>query len=138
MLTGTHNADIMELIGNDATCYTIKRLYNKENELSVVQVLDERGRIYKCLFYDEGKRLSSVCVYNSESGKELMNITYRKDGKTISSVREYNSDTNQLLSVTFYKEDGKSPSSIIEYDDYGQEAQFSLFCDNGEVITQAI
>lgn len=138
MLTGTNNADIMEFIGNDTNCYTIKRLYNKDNELSVVQVLNEKGRIYKCLFYDEGKRLSNVCVYNPESGKELMNITYRNDGKTISSVREYSSVTKQLLSVTFYKEDGKTPSSIIEYDDFGQEAQFSLFCDDGEVITQAL
>lgn len=138
MQIGTNNADIMEFIGNDANCYTIKRFYNKDNDLSVVQVLNEKGRIYKCLFYDDAKRLSNVCVYNSESGKELMNITYRKDGKTISSVREYDSDTNQLLSVTFYKEDGKSPSSIVEYDDFGQEAQFSLFCDDGEVITQAI
>lgn len=138
MLPETSNRDIMNFIENDANCYSIKRLYNKNDELSVVQVLDERGRICKCLFYDEGKRLSNVCVYNSDSGKETMNITYRRDGKTISSMREYNSNTNQLLSVTFYKEDGKSPSSIIEYDDYGQEAQFSLFCDDGEIITQVL
>lgn len=133
-----NDREIMNLLDNDTNYYTIKRIYNKENELSVVQVLDIRGKIYKCLFYEEGKRLSNLSVYNPESGKEIMNITYRNDGKTVSSIREYNKKTQMLLSVTFYKEDGKTPSSIIEYNDDGSETQFSLFCDDGEIITQCI
>lgn len=137
MLLESRN-DIRELIGEDEKCYKIKRLYNDDNELSVVQVLNFRNRIYKCLFYEDGERLSNISLYNTETGKEIKNVTYRNDGKTISSVREYNLETEQLLSVTFYKPDGKSPSSIIEYNDSGSQAQFTLFCDDGEVITQAL
>lgn len=36
------------------------------------------------------------------------------------------------------KTDGVSVSSIIEYDDYGLQVQFSLFCDDGEVITSQL
>ena len=78
-----------------------------------------------------------MSVYNTETGKEIKNITYKSDGKTISSVREYNTETEKLSCVTFYKPDGVSPSTIIEYDDYGDECQFTLYADDGEVITQA-
>lgn len=138
MLNDESRINITDLIGNDDNCYSIKRVYSDNGDLSLVQVLDNRGRIYKCLFYNEDGLLSNQSVYDSKTGKEVMNITYRCDGKTISSVREYNLDTQQLMSVTFYKGDGKSPSSIIEYNDDGSDAQFSLFCDDGEVITQCI
>lgn len=118
--------------------YSIKRIYNKYQELSMVQVLDNRGRIYKCMFYDDNTRLSSVCIYNPTSGKEVKNVTYRSDGKTISSVREYDKDKGTPLNVTFFKEDGKTISSLIEYNDSGNEAKFSLYCDNGEIISSAI
>lgn len=127
-----------ELIGNDENCYSIKRLYDEDDVLAALQVLNAKDRIYKCLFYEEGTRLSNLTIYNTETGREIKNITYRNDGKTISSIREYNLETEKLLSVTFYKEDGQSPSSIIEYNDKGDEASFTLFCENGQTITQAI
>ncbi len=129
---------VKELVEEDAKFYSIKRIYNKYKELSMIQVLDTRGKIFKCLFYDDHKRLSNLSIYNTDSGKEIRNITYRSDGKTISSIREYNSVTQKLSNVTFYKEDGKSPSSTIEYDNEGKEVQFSLYCDDGEIITQCI
>lgn len=122
----------------DENCFSIKRVYDKENILSHIYVFDEKGRIYKCLFYEKGTRLSNLSVYNRETGKEIRNITYRQDGKTISSVREYNLETGILSCVTFFKSDGVSVSSIIEYDDYGAQVQFSLFCDDGEVITSEL
>lgn len=131
-------AEIMSIVGDDENCRTIKRLYNKDRELSVVQVLDFRDKIYKCLFYEEGKRLSNVSLYNTKTGKEIKNITYRNDGRTISSIREYNIDTEKLRSVTFYKEDGKSLSSVVEYNSEGYETQFTLYCDDGEIIRQVL
>lgn len=129
--------DVSRLVEADDGIYTVKYLYDKNNILSLVQVLDALGKIYKCLFYEDGKRLSNMSVYNTETGKEIKNITYKSDGKTISSVREYNTETEKLSCVTFYKPDGVSPSTIIEYDDYGDECQFTLYADDGEVITQA-
>ena len=136
MLQGNFN--YLNLIDNDENCYKIKRIFNKENQLSLVQILDSKDKIYKCLFYRDGKHVSNICVYNVETGKEIKNITYRADGETISSVREYNNETGNLSCVSFYKEDGQSVSSMVEYDDNGLEAQFSLFCDDGEVITQCL
>ncbi len=118
--------------------YYIKRVYNKENELSMIQVLNNRGRISKCLFYDENKRLSNVSLYNTSSGKEIKNVTYKADGKTVSSIREYDSETGIPIKVIFYKPDGKDVSSIIEYDETGIEAKFMLYCDDGKVISSAI
>ena len=116
---------------------TMKRVYNKE-DLSLVQVLDEQNRIKKCLFYENGKRLSTSCIYNVKTGKEVKNITYRADGKTISSVREFDYETGRILKVEFYKEDGQSLSSVIEYDETGSEAKFSLYGDDGEITTMKI
>ncbi len=117
---------------------TIKRVYDKNNALSVVQVLNSDNRIVKCLFFDETERLSNISFYNPDSGKEIKNVTYRQDGKTISSVRDYEYESGRLVSVSFFKPDGKSISSIIEYNEYGDEIQFSIYCDNGEVISAAI
>ncbi len=130
--------NIKETLVKAEKYYSIKRIYNKYKELSMVQVLDNRGRIYKCMFYDDNARLSSICVYNTTSGKEIQNVTYRSDGKTVSSIREFNKDNGKPISVKFFKEDGKTISSLIEYNDYGNEAKFSLYCDNGEVISSAI
>ena len=118
--------------------FYIKRVYNKERELSMVQVLNKYRRIYKCLFYDENKRLSNASIYNTTSGKEIKHVTYKSDGKTISSVREYDSETGIPIKVIFYKPDGKCVSSIIEYDESGIEAKFMLYCDDGKVISAAI
>lgn len=115
--------------------YSIKRVYNDANLLSHIYVLNSYNRIYKCLFFENGKRLSNMSIYNTSTGKEIKNITYRQDGETISSVRDYNLDTEKLQTVTFLKPDGISVSSIIEYDDFGMQTQFTLFCDDGEVIT---
>ena len=79
-----------------------------------------------------------MSIYNVENGKEVKNITYKQDGCTISSVREYDTQTGQLLSVMFMKEDDNSISSIIEYDNSGNEIQFSLYCDDGEIISAAM
>lgn len=126
-----------ELLDNDENCYSIKRIFDKDNVLSMIQAINFKGGIYKCLFYRDGKFLSNMSIYNPETGKEIKNITYRNDGKTISSVREYDFATERLLTVTFFKEDGVSVSSIIEYDESGTEVSFQLFCDDGEVITQS-
>ena len=53
-------------------------------------------------------------------------------------MREYNLETYKLSSVTFFKTDGVSVSSIVEYDDWGTQVQFTLFCDDGEVITSEL
>lgn len=129
--------DLLNLIEVDDSLFTVKYLYDKNNILSLVQVVDTLGKIYKCLFYEDGKRLSNMSVYNTKTGKEIKNVTYKSDGKTISSVREYDTETEKLSCVTFYKPDGISPSTIIEYDEYGYECQFTLFADDGEVITQS-
>ena len=128
----------LDLIGLDNDAYIAKRLYDKNNILSIIQILDILGRICRCLFYEDGKRLSNMSIYNPSSGKEVKNITYRADGKTISSVREYNKETEKLMSVTFFKEDGVSVSSIIKYDESGSEVSFTLYCDDGEVVTQSL
>ena len=73
--------------------------------------------------------------YESDPGKELKNITYKKDGKSISSIREYDSKTGRLLNVSFYKPDKNELSSVIEYDEFGQ-SRFTLYADDGEIITQ--
>ena len=125
-----------ELINNDENCYRLNKIFDKNNVLSMIQVLNFKGQIYKCLFYRDGKVLSNISVYNVSTGKEIRNITYRADGKTISSVREYDLETEILSNITFFKEDGVSVSSIIEYSSDGSEVQFSLFCDDGEVISQ--
>ena len=106
--------------------------------MSLIQVLDNQGRISKCMFYDDNKRLSNICYYNTLTGKEIKNITYRADGKTISSMREYDCKTGKPLNVIFYKDDGINISSIIEYNESGNEAKFTLYCDNGEVISSEI
>lgn len=116
-------------------CYKIKKVFDERNNLKMVQVLNSQCRIYKCLFYDENKRLSNISMYDTDSGKEVRNFTFRADGKTLSSMREY-AEGNRLASVTFFKEDGKSPSSTIEYDAFGRETQFSIYNDDGEIITQ--
>lgn len=130
--------NIAELIGDEENCYTIKRIFDSDNVLSIIQVLNTLGQIYKVLFYENGSRLSNLSVYNPKTGKEIRNITYRADGKTISSVREYDMETESLLSVTFYKPDGLGVSSIIEYNDTGTETQFTLFGEDNEIITQVI
>lgn len=112
----------------------IKKIYNKYQKLSVVQVLNFKGQIQKCIFYDEQSRLSNISVYNTNTGKEIKNVTFKQDGKTISSIRSYDPLLGILRSVTFFKENGKDVSSIIEYNEYGDEIEFSLFCDDGEVI----
>ena len=129
---------ILSYVSNEDNRLSIKRVYDKDNILSHIYVLDSKNRIYKCMFYEKGVRLSNVSVYNPEAGKEIRNITYRQDGKTISSVREYNLETYKLSSVTFFKADGVSVSSIVEYDDWGTQVQFTLFCDDGEVITSEL
>lgn len=136
-LSSKQNEQIKSIILDDTNCYKIKRIYNKDKELSVVQVLDIRGRIYKCLFYSEGKTLSNLSVYNPDTGKEIRNVTYRHDGMTISSIREYYTKTHKISSVTFFKEDGCSPSSVVKYNELGDESHFILYCDDGEVIKQS-
>lgn len=132
----TLKKELFKLIEADENFYTVRYLYDKNNILSVIHVLNTLGKIYKCLFYEDGKRLSNMSVYNTDTGKEIKNITYKADGRTISSVREYDTETEKLCCVTFYKDDGISPSSVIEYDEYGYETQFTLYADDGEVITQ--
>lgn len=131
-----NSKELTDLLTGEHNHFTIRRLYNEKKQLAVVHVLNSAGKIYKCLFYDEGRRLTNISMYNSETGREIKNITFRNDGKTVSSVREYNRETIKLSKVTFYKKDGKSPSSVIKYDKYGDEAQFTLYCDDGEVITE--
>lgn len=89
------------------------------------------------MFYDETSRLSNVCIYNTDTGKEMRNVTFKQDGKTISSIRDFDPRTGALRSVSFFKPDGKSISSIIEYNELGNEIEFSLFCDDGEIINAA-
>lgn len=128
-----------ELLETQNDYFNIKRIYDNSNkELSIIQILDNRNRICKCLFYENGKRLSNMSVYNPATGKEIKNITYRADGKTICSIREYNILTEKLLNVIFFKADGKSPSSIIEYNDEGNETQFTIFDENGIPTTQCL
>ncbi len=129
---------IADLIGEDEKCYTIKRIFDNDNNLSLVQILNSKSEIYKVLFYDECERLSSMSIYNPESGREIKGITYKSDGKTISSVRDYDIETEKLLSVTFYRSDGAGVSSIIEYNDTGTETQFTLFEESGQVSTKVI
>mgnify|MGYP004678466661 CR=1 FL=1 len=131
------NEKIFDFEALDDRLETIKRVY-EDNILQLVQILDSKNRIKKCIFYDDGKRISNITVYNVTTGKATRNITYRNDGCTISSVREYDCNSGRLLCVSFYKEDGKTLSSIIEYDDNGVEVEFSLFCNDGEVITASI
>jgi len=126
-----------ELVEDDI-CYKIKRVYDEENKLALVHVLNSYNKTYKVLFYENGERLSNMSIYNPETGKEIRNITYRQDGKTISSVREYDTETARLLCTTFYKPDGKGVSSIIECNEAGTQTQFTIFADNGEVITQSL
>ena len=130
--------ELYDFFDGDKSFYSIKRVYDQNNNLSVIQILDDKHRIFKCLFYDDQKRLSNMCIYNPITGKEVKNITYRADGKTISSVREYNTITDKLLNVIFFKPDGKSPSSIIEYNEMGNETQFTLFDESGETIVQKL
>lgn len=118
--------------------YQIKKVYNEQQKLTIVQILNQKGQIQKCMFYDEKSRLSNICVYNTDTGKQLKNITYRQDGKTISSIREFDNDSGILRSVSFFKPDGKNISSIIEYNEDGNEIEFSLFCDDGEIINATI
>ena len=99
---------------------------------------NKKGQIQKCMFYDEKLRLSNICVYNTDTGKQLKNVTYRQDGKTISSIREFDNDSGILRNVSFFKPDGKSVSSIIEYNEDGDEIGFSLFCYDGEIINATI
>ncbi len=115
----------------------VRRVYD-ENDLKIVQVLDFQGKIKKCFFYENNGRLSNMSEYDSNTGKEIKNVTYRQDGKTISSVREYDVNAGYLRFVAFYKEDGHSISSIIEYNELGTEIEFSLFCDDGEIINASI
>lgn len=129
---------ILSYVSGDENCLSLRRVYDNEKVLSHIYVFNAKGKIYKCLFYEKGVRLSNMSIYNPKTGKEIRNITYRQDGKTISSAREYNLETGKLSCVTFFKPDGISVSSIIEYDDYGSQVQFSLFCDDGEVITSQL
>lgn len=139
MIESVLEEELLEaLSSDDDSCYNIKRMYTKEDMLSMVQILDQRNRICKCLFYEDGDRLSNISVYNPLTGKEIKNITYRADGKTICSVREYNILTEKLLNVIFFKPDGKSPSSIIEYNDSGDETQFTIFDESGVAQTHCI
>ena len=117
--------------------YKIKKIYNECQKLTIVQILNNQGRIQKCMFYDETSRLSNVCIYNTDTGKEMRNVTFKQDGKTISSIRDFDPRTGALRSVSFFKPDGKSISSIIEYNELGNEIEFSLFCDDGEIINAA-
>ncbi len=134
MLSGNKKGDALALLIDGVNnCYKIKRILNNENELSMIQILNERGRIYKCLFYDENGRTSNLCVYNPSTGKEVKNITYRSDGKTISSIREYYPTSGVIKCVTFYKEDGQNISSLVEYNENGDEVCFSLYDEKGEV-----
>lgn len=114
---------------------SVKRIYDRDNELSLVQVLNMKGQILKCTFYGEGKKLSHTTEYNPDTGKEVKNITYRADGKTISSIREFDYKTGTLLKVSFYKEDGRNLSSVIKYNEFGDQSSFVIYCDNGEVIS---
>ena len=130
---------ITDLIGEDENCYTIKRIFDySNNKLSLIQVINSKGEIYKVLFYDETERLSSMSIYNPQTGREIKGLTYKSDGKTISSVRDYDTETEKLLSITFYKPDGMNVSSIIEYNDEGTEVQFTLFEAGGKIITKVI
>ena len=129
---------ITDLIGDDENCYTIKRIFDNDNNLSLIQVINSYGRIYKVLFYDDEQRLSNMSIYNPATGREIRSVTYKSDGKTISSVREYDLESEKLLSVTFYKPDGYGVSSIIEYNDTGTETQFTLFGENGEITIKAL
>ena len=123
---------IFELEKDYDKSYKIEKVYDGK-KLSVIKILDKKDKIYKALFYDEFERLSNLSIYDTESGKEKENITYKADGKTMSSVREYNIETDNLLKVTFYKPNGEEVSSIVEYDESGKESQCLIFCDNGEV-----
>ena len=61
--------------------YKIKKIYNECQKLTIVQILNNQGRIQKCMFYDETSRLSNVCIYNTDTGKEMRNVTFKQDGK---------------------------------------------------------
>lgn len=126
----------LELYSNfEENQLTIKRILNKFNELTMIQVLNSQGNIIKCLFYDAGNHLSNITIYNPATGKEIKNISYKKNGKTISSIREYDIETGWPLRTVFYKEDGRNTSSIIEYNEYGTETQITLFDEIGNCKT---
>ena len=129
--------ELSEFIQENESCYSIKKIYDRNDMLSVIQILDEKERICKCLFFNK-TNITNVSIYNPETGKEIKNITYRDGGKTICSVREYDTTTEKLLNVIFFKPDGKSPSSIIEYNDLGNETQFTMFNEVGEAVTQCL
>ena len=134
MSLGNKQGDALALlIDGVENCYKIKRILNNDRQLSMIQVLNERGRIFKCLFYDENGRSSNLCIYNTSTGKELKNITYRADGSTISSVIEFYSLSGAVKSVTFYKEKKKNISSSVEYDEAGDEVCFLLYDEKGNV-----
>lgn len=130
-----HKTSSLNYFGKELN--NVKKIYDG-NDLKIVQVLNIQGKIQKCFFYEDNGRLSNMSEYDTNTGKEIKNTTYRKDGKTISSIREYNVNDGYLRFVAFYKEDGRSISSIIEYNKFGTEIEFSLFCDDGEVITASI
>ena len=115
--------------------YQIIRIYDDNKKLSLIQILNSQNRICKVLFYDENTRLSNMSIYNPRNGKEIKNITFKKDGKSVSSIRQYDIKTGRLLNVSFYKKDKNELSSIIEYDEFGQ-SRFTLYADDGEIITQ--
>lgn len=129
--------EVFHLDYDQNNLYKIKKIYNECQKLAIVQILNNQGRIQKCIFYDETSRLSSICIYNTNTGKPMRNVTFKQDGKTISSIRDFDPRTGMLRSVSFFKPDGKSISSIIEYNEFGNEIEFSLFCDDGEIISAA-
>ena len=129
---------LLDWIHEDSNVCEIKRLYDKFGALCCIHALDIKERICRALFFDDENRLANTSIYNPETGKEIKNITYKSDGKTISSIREYDVSTEKLLNVIFYRQDGSGPSSIIQYDEYGDEVEFTLFGDDGEITTHSI
>ena len=129
--------EVINLSYDQNDLYKIKKIYNESQKLAIIQILNNHGRIQKCMFYDETSRLSNICIYNTNTGKEMRNVTFKQDGKTISSIRDFDPRTGVLRSVSFFKSDGKNVSSIIEYNELGNEIEFSLFCDDGEIINAA-
>lgn len=138
MLSSAIKKEVCNLNYEQNNLCKIKKVYNEQQKLTIIQILNQRGQIQKCMFYDEKSRLSNICVYNTNTGKQLKNVTFRQDGKTISSIREFDNSSGILRSVSFFKPDGKSVSSIIEYNEEGNEIEFSLFCDDGEIINATI
>ena len=64
MLQGNFN--YLDLIDNDENCYKIKRIFNKENQLSLVQILDSKDKIYKCLFIKYKRKQTKGEMYYEE------------------------------------------------------------------------